>query len=54
MKKIIFLKLLLAVSLLTSCYDDDVVFVNETDNLRINKLFEFIRTLKHLETFIYV
>ncbi|WP_282017659.1 GH32 C-terminal domain-containing protein [Salegentibacter mishustinae] len=41
MKKIIFLKLLLAVSLLTSCYDDDVVFVNETDNLRINKLFEF-------------
>ena len=41
MKKMIFLKLLFAVSLLTSCYDDDVVFVDETDNLRINKLLEF-------------
>ncbi|MFD2835019.1 GH32 C-terminal domain-containing protein [Gramella sp. AN32] len=41
MKKMIFLKLLIVASLFTSCYDDDVVFINETDNLRINKILEF-------------
>ncbi|WP_040506631.1 GH32 C-terminal domain-containing protein [Gillisia limnaea] len=41
MKKMIFLKLLVVASLFTSCHDDDVVFIDETDNLRINKILEF-------------
>lgn len=41
MKKMIILKLIIALSLLTSCQEDDVSIVDDSDNLRINKILEF-------------
>jgi beta-fructofuranosidase len=42
MKKMIFLlKLILVGSLFGSCHDDDVVFIDEVDSLRIDKVMEF-------------
>ena len=42
MKKIfILLKIFLASSMFASCYDDDVVFIDETDSLQLNQLLEF-------------
>ncbi|WP_197051685.1 GH32 C-terminal domain-containing protein [Salegentibacter sp. Hel_I_6] len=35
------LKVILAGSLFTSCYDDDVVFIDEVDSLSIDKILEF-------------
>lgn len=42
MKKMkFFLKIILVGSLFTSCYDDDVVFIDEIDSLRIDKILKF-------------